>query len=352
MPKRTILVTGPSGVVGRAIVAELSDHHVIGLLHDDDEGIAVNESIRGDIRTHRLGLDDRSWHSLADRVDIIIHSAALTTWGLSPASYTAVNVEGTQRVVDFAQRANAPIHLISSCFVHALERPDARWRPGNIVIPYVRSKWQAEQLVSAATVPSSVYRLTNVIGDSTTGASRRPQIVHQISQWICRGKAPYLPAHPGNRVDVIPLDIAARAISDAVRADDLGRLMWLSYGPQAMTLDAAQRIMVDHARGLGRDIGLVAVVNPDAPLPIPLEQIPRLSRQYLQVLIDVSEVTRACGGELPSTLAEFCGSHGISVIRDTDALRVTLRYWALKARYDGSPPEHRDDARPRSRTTV
>jgi nucleoside-diphosphate-sugar epimerase len=318
-----------SGVVGRAIATELGDEYVVGLTHRDQDVIGVDETVHGDLSEPRLGLHDGAWRELADRVDVIVHSAALTAWGQPRQRYDAVNVGGTQRVAELAQAAGAPLHMISSCFVHAVERRCPGVHANNVVVPYIWSKWLAERIV-AASVPSSIYRLTNVIGDSRSGASGGPQIVQQISDWICRGKAPYLPGHPGNRVDVVPLDVTAQAVARAVRGEELGRLLWLTYGKEAMTLDEAQRILIDHARDAGRTVAAVPVVDPDRPLPVPLNQVPATSRQFLQVLIDVSEVTRACGGVLPSSLSYLREGLGVADVRDTDVFKLSLKYWAAQ----------------------
>ncbi|OBF55316.1 hypothetical protein A5787_03220 [Mycobacterium sp. 852002-50816_SCH5313054-b] len=355
MSKRTVLVTGVSGVVGRAVAAELDDEYVIGLTHRDHDVAGVDETVGGDLCSDRLGLDDRAWHELAERVDVIVHSAALTTWGLPPERYDAINVAGTRRVAELACAADAPVHMISSCFVRAVESPCAGLHPNNVVTPYLRSKWRAEKIVAGSPVPSSVYRATNVIGDSTTGASSRPQIVQQISDWFCRGKAPYLPAHPGNRLDVVPLDVAAKAVAHAVRTETLGKLLWLTYGDEAMTIEQAQRILIEHAREVGRLAGGVAIVNPDGPLPIPLEKIPGISRRFLRVLIDVSEVTRACGGVLPTSLPFLRDRLGVPNVRDTEALRLSLRYWAarrLEAAQVHAATAPRLDPRPMAASSV
>jgi nucleoside-diphosphate-sugar epimerase len=327
--QRTVLLTGASGVIGRAVAEELSDHHVIGLVHCDTAVDEADEVIQADLGKPRLGLSERDWYELADRVDVVVHSGALTEWGQPRDRYQAINIDGTQRVLDLASRAGAPVHLVSTCFVHAIER-DALHLLGqdNVVAPYIWSKLQAERLLAESDVPHSVYRPTNLVGDSRTGASSRPQIVQVMSDWFCRGKAPYFPAHPGNLVDVVSLDVTALAVARAVAADDLGKLYWITYGPAAMSVEQAQEILLDHARENGRDIDAVPVVDPSEPLPIPLEQIPATSRAFLKVLIDVSETTRACGGVLPTSMRELHDRLGVPLVSDRDAYRLSLKYWA------------------------
>lgn len=326
---RTVLVTGASGVIGRAVAEELVGHTVIGVAHSDTDRPAVDELITGDLSRPRLGLSEHDWHALAERVDVIVHSGALTAWGQTPAQYQAVNIDGTARIIELARLAGAPVHLLSTCFVHAIER-DALDLMGedNVVRPYIASKLAAERLLVDSGVPYAIYRPTNLVGDSRTGASSRPQIVQTMSDFFCRGKAPYFPAHPGNLVDVVPLDVTAQAVARAVVADDLrGQVYWLTYGDHAMTVEDAREILLEHAASLGRDLGDIPVVDPTGELPIPLADIPATSRTFLKVLIDVSEVTHASGGVLPTSMAELGSRLGVPAPSDRDAYRLSLKYW-------------------------
>lgn len=328
---RTVLVTGASGVVGRAVAEELRGHHLIGLVHADTESVGVDEVLFSDLASPRLGLDEQRWRELAERTDVIVHSGALTEWGQPRERYQAINVDGTRRVMELAQMAQAPVHFVSTCFVHALERgAQDQLGAGNVVRNYIASKLESEQLLAASDIPHSVYRPTNLVGDSRTGASSRPQIVQAMSDWICRGKAPYFPAHPGNRIDVAPLDALSITVARAVETDDLGKLYWITYGEEAMTVPRAIEVLVEHARRLGRDIGSTPVVDPSLPLPLPPERAPATSRVFLQTLIDVSEVTHACGGVLPSSLSEVRERFGVPVVTDTDAYHRSLQYWAAQ----------------------
>ena len=331
MAPRTVFLTGASGVVGRAVAAELGGARVVGLVHRNAEVPEVDAVLIGDLALPRFGLDAEAWRRLAGEVDAVIHSGALTTWGLEDERYREVNVEGTRIALELAREAEAPLHFVSTCFVHALERGSREdLAARNVVAPYISSKLEAERLLAASEVPHAIYRPTNIVGDSRTGASSEPQIVQAMSEWICRGKAPYLPAHPGNRIDVVPLDVVAIAIARAVEAEDLGVLSWLAYGERAMSVEAALAVLAEHAAAGGRTLAEVPIADPRQPLPVPLERIPPMSRTFLEVLIDVSEVTHACGGVLPSSLPRLCGEHGVPDVSDQLAYWRSLEYWAAR----------------------
>ncbi|MFF0488793.1 SDR family oxidoreductase [Nocardia sp. NPDC003482] len=323
-------MTGPSGVIGRALVAELAHHHVTGLVHSDTELPEVAEVVHGDLSRPWLGLTEQRWHELAERTDVVVHSGALTTWGQDRARYQDINIDGTARVIDFARRAGAPIHYLSTCFVHGIERTGlAGVAADNVVRPYVWSKLEAEKLLAASGVPYSIFRPTNLVGDSRTGASSRRQIVQVMSEFICRGKAPYLPAHPTNLLDFVPLDVTVEAVVRAVDADDLrGQIYWLTYGSEAMTVPEGREILIEHAASQGRDLGELTIVDPRRPLPVPLAELHPLTRSFIKVLIDVSEMTFEAGGILPTSKTELGQRLGVEFPCDRDAYRNSLKFWA------------------------
>lgn len=327
--QRVILLTGASGVIGRAIADELADEHVIGLVHGDTSGLPVAETLRCDVEQPRLGLSEEVWRRLAAETDVIVHSAALTEWGQPAERHRAINVGGTRTVIELAQAANAPVHFISTAYVRAIElgRRD-ELSADNVVTAYVSSKLEAEHLLLASGVPHTIYRPTNLVGDSRTGASSRPQIVQNLSTWICRGKAPFIPVHAGNLIDIAPLDVCAIAVANAVRADDLGGLFWITYGSDGMTVQETIEIAVEHARSRGREIATPPIADPRRPLPIALERIAPMSRRFVKVMIDVSEVTHACGGVLPTSLPELARRLDVPTPDDRAAYRLSLDYWA------------------------
>jgi nucleoside-diphosphate-sugar epimerase len=325
----TILITGASGVVGRAVAAELADHHVIGLAHCEHDVVEVDEVIPTDLTQPLFGLARSEWEALAGKVDAIVHSAALTEWGKPYELYQALNVDGTARVIELAERASAPVHYVGTCFVRAIEQGgfDAL-RPGNVVRPYIRSKLAAERLLAESGLPHTIFRPPNLVGDSRTGASLRPQIVQAMSDWICRGKAPYFPLHAGNLVDMVPLDVLAIAVARVVEAGDVGRLYWVTYGETALTAEAAVEILFEHTRSRGGEIARVPIVDPRRGLPIPPSVVAATSRVFVQVLLDVSEVTHACGGVLPSSLPELRERFGVPIPPPGECYRRSLEYWA------------------------
>ncbi len=325
--RRTILLTGASGVVGRAVAQELRGR-VIAVVHGNPEVPEAEEVLAGDLAAPRMGLDGERWRALAGEVDAIVHSGALTEWGQPIERYEAVNLEGTRRVIELARAAGAPVHFISTIFVLALIDSHDALRAENVVRNYILSKLESERLLQESGVPHTIFRPTNLVGDSRTGASIRPQIVQVLSDFICRGKAPYFPSHPGNLVDVAPLDALSIPVARVAEMDGVEGTFYVSYGAEAMSVQESLEILEEHARELGREIGRADVIDPRLPLPVPLDELRSTIRPFVNVGIDVSEVTHASGGVLPTSLPELCERFDVPQVPAAEVFRRSLDYWA------------------------
>ena len=117
--RRTVLLTGASGVVGSALLPRLRDFNVVCLVHRSPVTGPNVTSVRGDISEPMLGLTRQAYAELAARVDAVIHCAAVTDFNRTDGALEATNVAGTQNVVDFAAAAG------TSCY-EALSRLGSR----------------------------------------------------------------------------------------------------------------------------------------------------------------------------------------------------------------------------------
>ncbi|WP_369216956.1 SDR family oxidoreductase, partial [Streptomyces flavofungini] len=191
----TVLLTGASGVVGRSILRERAargEHgpRVIAATRGAPVPEAEGPTVALDMTAERFGLDEESHAALAAEVDTVIHSAGLTEWGLPAREYEPVNIEGTRRVIDFAEQAGASVHYMSTAFVAALA-PTAPAALGedNVCRNYIHSKRLAEGLLRESGLRHTVFRPTNLIGDSLSGWTSQGQIVQLMSDWLGRGRA-------------------------------------------------------------------------------------------------------------------------------------------------------------------
>jgi nucleoside-diphosphate-sugar epimerase len=326
----TVLVSGASGVVGSALLRELHEVDVIGLVHSGRLGPGAGDAqaVRADVSAPRMGLDEHTWRELAARTDVIIHSAGLTDFSAPERRHQAINVAGTERMLELASAAEAPVHHISTSWVQAME-PDATLplERGNAIHAYVSSKVTAERLVRESGVSHSFYRPSNLIGDSRTGRVGARQFIPQLTLETLRGRLPLLPARPGARLDMVPDDVCARAIGACALAGDVGSTYWLTYGAASPTIPELVEICAQYARETGRSFTPPAVVDPDRPdeVEAQLARLPVQQRGLFPWLVQLSAGITA-GGVFPSSLAQLGERYDLPVPDLRDALRRGLEF--------------------------
>jgi nucleoside-diphosphate-sugar epimerase len=234
VPERPgLLVTGATGVLGSALLPLLHRHDVVALTHRAqlDGGVAT---VRGDLTRPRLGLDEQTYRRLADRTTTIVHAAAVTDFAVGEPATSALNVEGTQRVLDLAAEAGARVLYVSTAFVGRAPHVPQGGGPGTPTA-YLTSKQRAEALVRGSGLDWTIARPSVVIGDSATGAIARYQGLHWLIRGILRDQVPIIAGPADSLVDVVPADVAARALAALVDAGLPGE-HWITAGPAAPTI--------------------------------------------------------------------------------------------------------------------
>lgn len=201
---KTVLLTGSTGFLGVHILFELltaSNSDVYCLVR----GKNITESkirlfdllryyfpnldnqvlekrifiVNGDVSKHNLGLNDKDYRDLGNKVNIIIHSAAIVKHYGNYSDFQKTNVFGTQQIIGFAMDFKLPLNHISTVSVsgdYLLEQPNARkcFTEKDFYIGqnymdnlYVRSKFEAENLVLKAIdegLEATIFRMGNLTG--------------------------------------------------------------------------------------------------------------------------------------------------------------------------------------------
>jgi amino acid adenylation domain-containing protein/thioester reductase-like protein len=157
-------------------------------------------AIAGDVSEPRLGLTDAAFHQLAERADVIYHSAAAVSYLLPYRSLRAANVHGTEEMIRLAATGRSkPLHHVSSLGVFGADG-------------YSRSKWVAEKLCEQAQaigMPLAIYRPGRLTGHSLSGESNADDFLLCLLQACVQlGAAPELDLE----VDMVPVDFAASAL--------------------------------------------------------------------------------------------------------------------------------------------
>jgi len=208
-----ILVTGASGMLGRAVATHLTAAgHPVRTLQRRPAGVGGAEQVLGSVT------DPAAVERAVEGVEAVIHLAAKVSLAGDPADFRRVNVEGTRVVLEAAARlgvrrlvyVSSPsvAHLGTSIVGADAEPADPRRARG----PYARTKAAAEVLALAADAPS--LRVVAVRPHIVWGPGDT-QLVARVAARARAGRLPLL-GHGAALIDTTYVDNAASAIVAAL----------------------------------------------------------------------------------------------------------------------------------------
>ncbi|MEV0598662.1 SDR family oxidoreductase [Streptomyces sp. NPDC050315] len=329
----TVLLTGGSGVLGRALIDELSpDFDLVCLRRNRPLNDPRVREIQGDLLSPSLGLTPAARHRLALEVDVVLHSAAETSFRTPPKDIVRTNTHGTETMLDLAARADAPMYLVSTAFVaSALTEEDRQRFPG--AAAYLDSKITSEQMMRTSGLPGAIVRPSVVMGDSVTGRISAQQGLTKAIGSVVLGQVPVLPGEFDSRIDMIPQDLVTRAIGDLIRGGVSKGEYWLTAGEQAPLLreitDICEEFAVQH--GLPRPARLRLIpVDAVHRLLLPMLEDTPLPRSMRQRFQSYAELLLVFQRELPfdtSLGGPDCGSRPVRA-DIYQALVRNLESWA------------------------
>ena len=302
---KTILLTGASGVVGQALLEQMQDTTMICLTRRQAASGPNVIAIPGDVSQPQLGLSDTLFHSLAQRVDAIVHSAAITDFTRPLDELRRANVDGVRHMLAFAKVANAPLIHVGTAFIHA--------RGGYALNNYESSKLEAEAVVQASGVPTVIVRPSIVIGDSQSGAITQFQGVHRIFRMFIKELLPVVPGAHGSYIDYVPQDTVAAAIRALLAYEISEGEYWLTAGEAAIRYDRLLDVIIEHGSHLlGRQLARPRVMKPDAfdrlVRPVFLPAFPlRLQKMFEEALnfTKYMNMVEAFPSSYPAMVREF-----------------------------------------------
>ncbi|MFF2806601.1 SDR family oxidoreductase [Streptomyces sp. NPDC058000] len=316
-PSLNVLLTGATGVVGRALLPNLGMHNVICLLHVTAMSAPGLKALRGDIRLPCLGLSRRDFKELSAVIDVIVHAAADTSFGAESA-LVETNVAGTARIVELAQEAEARLVYVSTAFSAVGTDGDSA------ALAYARTKANAEELVRASGLPAVVVRPSIIVGDSRTGHIAKHQGFHKLLGAMMRGLLPIVPLDPSRLLDFVPQDVVAKNIADLLDKNSDRTDLWLTAGSRALQLGAVASEIHAAAVELGRPIPPVRFVDEDLYerliVPVFLEAVPAPTRKLIKTLAEQLTPYVAAQGPFPSDVGELPDP--------VHTLRASVRRWA------------------------
>jgi nucleoside-diphosphate-sugar epimerase len=278
----TVLLTGPTGVVGAPLLERLGSEDVVCLTHST---AVERPAVRGDITKPKLGLSDRDYRALTDQVDVVIHSAAATRFDLAREEIFAVNVDGMRHMLEFVADAEARLVALSTAFVKVEGGAQAGW-----VSPkhYLDSKRAAEALVRDSGLDWHIVRPSVVIGDSQTGTAARMQGFHFFFRALVRGDLPMIPVAKGDVIDFVAADVLADVLAAMVAGAPPWPVSMVTAGERAWPAERLIHEAVALAIESGNQIDRPRLMAPEAIdrliRPVFFPELPkRIVRRYDQV---------------------------------------------------------------------
>ena len=268
---QNVLLTGATGFFGAFLLRAILDRHP-GTVHcvvragSAAQGwerlranlerfgfptdVVLSDRIRvvvGDLARPRLGLDGDEYRRLAAEIDLIVHNGAHVDALHSYGTLEAANVNGTRELLVLAATTSCkPLRFVSTSSVDWY-RPSADGNGSG----YLKSKWEAEQVVAEARahgIPASVYRVPRLVGDSQTGLGNSRDMMFRTIRWMLElGTAPDIELSE----DWVPVDqAAALLIGHEPGPGPGGSFVLMAERPMSL------RDVIDVARRIGHVIEL------------------------------------------------------------------------------------------------
>ncbi len=333
----TVLVTGATGVLGDAILHELSDLPVVALRHErpvaDGELLQV---LDGDVSAPRMGLSQQDYERLRTEVSCVVHSAAATGFAVPVSTLEAVNVEGTRRALQLAVDADALfVHIGTALAPEGLsDAPPAR--PRVTLERYLQSKQVADALVAESGHRALRVRPSHISGDAATGKTPGFQALYALVRHGLDGDIPIVPLPPRARIDFLPRDIVARALRFALETGWHDGVLWLTAGAESLPADDVRDVMIEVAEREGVTFDPPRFIEAGAMdrliRPVLLPALPRRTQRRLEYLWEVMRPLLQ-DVDPPSAFPEL-RARGLNLPLDLrSALAASIVFW-MRTRAD------------------
>jgi len=316
------LITGGTGFLGKHLIAALEKAVGPGAVIDCISRTNAKH-LKGDLTHPDAQMD---LEALKDRYDVLVHLAGLYDLRANPSEAHKQNVIATHNALVIAQRACIPHFFHASTVAVTVgeappERetitPDALDTARTFPDHYARTKAQAEKLVREwpmGTLRSKLnLRLGILVGDTHSGTISRIDGPYHAARFLDRQrglidkylKTLPLPGNPKRALPLVPVDVAAAAITKLIRISRSEG--WKGY----------KSLHLFPSRGMGpkefyesamRNLGYKKTVFklikgvPKSILKRLIEWVSRIPKEELEYLfsfprLDVSETERILGAD-------------------------------------------------------
>ena len=228
----TVLVTGPTGFLGRRVVQKLLDHNyqVRCLVRSPGRERILPQ---GSVDVYYGDIDNpEALISACRGVEQVIHLVAVIRQG-KEATFDSVNRVGVQNVVAAAKEAGSVGQFIHVSAVGAVNNPE---------FPYLQSKWEGEQTVIDSGLPYTIIRPSIIFG-------RGDEFLNSLAALVRVFPMVPIISSGRNRLQPIWVDDVAQCIALSLSRHDLqGHILELG-GPEQLSYNEIVRIV---SRTMGR----------------------------------------------------------------------------------------------------
>ncbi|WP_368293312.1 amino acid adenylation domain-containing protein [Dehalobacter sp. TBBPA1] len=232
-----------------------------------DERIII---IPGDVTQVQLGLDSNIYQYLLDKIDLVIHSAAIVKhYGLYE-DYLDVNIKGTERVADFCLQGDIRLNYVSSITVSGnyltnnIHEEKVDFTESDLYIGqdysgnvYVKSKFESERFIYQNVkngLKADVYRIGVLTGRYNDGQFQKNiqenGFYERIKAIIELGFVPEIWAD--EQLEFTPVDCCSEAIAKLINLSAGTRIFHL-FNHKTVSLAKVVEIL----NSLGTDIEVV-----------------------------------------------------------------------------------------------
>lgn len=248
----------------------------------------------GNITEPNLGLGD-CYRKLSGETMEIYHLAAVYDLGVSRQVAMEVNVEGTRRMLAFAECCVPHLQrfqYVSTCYVSG--RYQGVFTESDLIKDqsfnnhYEETKYLAEIEVQQQMedgLPATIYRPSIVVGDSLTGATQKYDGIYYLLRWMLRQPGyvliPLFDDPARFEVNLVPRDFVVDALAHLSRLPESNGKVYQLCDPQPLLVDQIIDVLLVAMARKGLRIRL-----PKALVKVPLENL-----KFLRTLTGIEPET-------------------------------------------------------------
>jgi NAD(P)-dependent dehydrogenase (short-subunit alcohol dehydrogenase family)/thioester reductase-like protein len=201
--------------------------------------------VKGDIAEAGLGIKAAERKKFEGKIKHVVHLAAIYDLKADAETQLAVNVQGTQHVVAFANAIKAGmLHHVSSIAAAGLYegmfREDMFEEAEGLDHPYFATKHESEKIArKESKIPLRIYRPGLVVGDSKTGEMDKidgPYYFFKLIQRLRQLLPSWVPTIgiEGGRINIVPVDFVVDAMDHIMHSTKVNGNTFHLVDPEPM----------------------------------------------------------------------------------------------------------------------